>query len=62
MHIATKVAYNTIVQVASKVVTTILGLLAVAIMTRYLGPSGFGEYTTIVTLSFFLRHHGRSSA
>lgn len=54
MHLATKVAYNTIIQVISKIVTTILGLLAVAIMTRYLGTSGFGEYTTIVTfLSFF---------
>lgn len=54
MRLATKVAYNTIVQVASKVLATILGLVAVAMMTRYLGQTGFGEYTTIVTfLSFF---------
>jgi O-antigen/teichoic acid export membrane protein len=54
MHLATKVAYNTIIQVASKIITTILGLLAVVIMTHYLGPAGFGEYTTIITfLSFF---------
>jgi O-antigen/teichoic acid export membrane protein len=54
MHLATKVAYNTIVQIISKIVTTVLGLLAVAVMTRYLGPAGFGEYTTIITfLSFF---------
>lgn len=54
MGLATKVAYNTIIQIFSKIVTTILGLLAVAVMARYLGPAGFGEYTTAFTfLSFF---------
>ncbi|MBD3248284.1 oligosaccharide flippase family protein [Candidatus Falkowbacteria bacterium] len=54
MRLSTKVAYNTIVQVASKVLTTILGLVAVAVMTRTLGKYGFGQYTTIMTfLSFF---------
>lgn len=54
MRLSTKVAYNTIVQVISKVIATALGLAAVAIMTRYLGKEGFGQYTTIVTfLSFF---------
>jgi len=38
----------------SKVIATILGLVAIAIMTRYLGQTGFGAYTTIITfLSFF---------
>ncbi|MDD5528035.1 MAG: flippase [Patescibacteria group bacterium] len=54
MRIGTKVAYNTIIQVVSKIVTTALGLLAVALITRYLGTNGFGEYTTIITfLGFF---------
>jgi O-antigen/teichoic acid export membrane protein len=54
MHLATKVAYNAIVQVISKIIATALGLLAVALITRYLGTSGFGEYTTVVSfLSFF---------
>jgi len=54
MRLSTKVAYNTIVQVASKIIVTGLGLLAVATMTRYLGREGFGQYTTIITfLSFF---------
>jgi O-antigen/teichoic acid export membrane protein len=54
MQLGTKVAYNTIIQVISKVITTVLGLLAVAAMTRYLGTNGFGEYTTIITfLGFF---------
>lgn len=54
MRLSTKIAYNTIVQIIGKALTTILGLAAVFVMTRYLGTSGFGEYTTIMTfLSFF---------
>jgi O-antigen/teichoic acid export membrane protein len=54
MRLSTKVAYNTIVQVVSKFFSTILGLVAIAIITRYLGLDGFGQYTTIITfLSFF---------
>lgn len=54
MTLSTKIAYNTIVQISSKVIATILGLFAVAIMARNLGRAGFGEYTTIITfLSFF---------
>lgn len=54
MRISTKVAYNTIVQIISKAVATILGLFAIALITRYLGQAGFGQYTTIITfLSFF---------
>jgi O-antigen/teichoic acid export membrane protein len=54
MTLAKKVALNTIVQTASKIISTALGLLTIALMTRYLGPSGFGEYTTIITfISFF---------
>ena len=54
MRLATKIAYNTIIQAVSKIIATILGLVAVFMMTRYLGKAGFGEYTTIITfLSFF---------
>lgn len=54
MRLSTKIAYNTIIQVASKMVSTILGLIAIAVMTRSLGQEGFGKYTTIMTfLSFF---------
>ncbi len=54
MKLSTKVAYNTMAQVAGKFVAAGLGLAAVAVMTRYLGLTGFGEYTTIITfLSFF---------
>lgn len=54
MSLPKKIAYNTIIQIISKIIATILGLFALALMTRYLGQSGFGEYTTIITfLSFF---------
>lgn len=54
MKLSTKIAYNTIIQIASKVVSTALGLFTIAIITRHLGALGFGQYTTALTfLSFF---------
>lgn len=54
MTITTKVAHNYILQVISKVISTVLGLIAIALMTRYLGVELFGQYITIITfLSFF---------
>lgn len=54
MNLASKVALNTIIQLVSKVISIALGLATIAIMTRYLGQDGFGQYTTVVTfLSFF---------
>lgn len=43
-----KIAYNTSINFAAKIVATGLGLAAVAIMTRYLGAAGFGKYVTII--------------
>ncbi len=54
MNLSSKIAYNTIIQLVGKVVSTVLGLIALAMMARYLGQSGFGSYTTIITfVSFF---------
>lgn len=54
MSLSKKIAYNTLIQVIGKAASVILGLLAIAFITRYLGQSGFGQYTTIITfLSFF---------
>lgn len=54
MNLSAKVAHNTIIQMASKIIATFLGLVAVAIMTRVLGRFGYGQYTTIMTfLAFF---------
>lgn len=54
MTLAKKVAYNTIIQMAGRVVVALIGLATVMILTRYLGVKGYGEYTTIVAyVSFF---------
>lgn len=54
MSLAKRVAHNTIIQVIGKGTSTVLGLFALALITRYLGPEGYGEYTTITTfLTFF---------
>lgn len=48
------IAKNTIVHMTGKFVSLILGLVSVAIMTRYLGQEGYGYYTTAIAfLQFF---------
>lgn len=44
-----KIAYNTIVQIIGKAANIFIGVLAVALLTRYLSPKGFGEYTTALS-------------
>lgn len=54
MSLTKKIAYNTITQIGGKIFSTILSLFSLALITRYLGPNGFGEYTIILTfLGFF---------
>ncbi|NCB20754.1 MAG: flippase [Clostridia bacterium] len=54
MNLKKRIFDNTLVQVIGKVLATSLNLFAFSIMTRELGQSGFGEYTTVITfLSFF---------
>lgn len=54
MSLTKKIAHNTIIQYAGKIIGTVLGLVTIGIMTRYLGTEGFGYYTTIMGfLQFF---------
>jgi len=54
MSFTRQVAHNMIYQVVGKVLSTILGLVALGAMTRYLGTSDFGGYITIISfLQFF---------
>jgi len=54
MSFTRQVAHNMFYQIGGKIFSTIFGLAALAIMTRYLGQEGFGGYTTIVSfLQFF---------
>ncbi|MFC1727192.1 flippase [Patescibacteria group bacterium] len=50
MNLSQKVAYNTLVQVFSKIATVCFGLLTTILLTRYLGKEGFGDYMYVITL------------
>ncbi len=50
MSLTKQLAHNTAAQLIGKIVSTILGLIAIGILTRYLGPEQFGWYAT--TLAF----------
>lgn len=48
------IAKNTLVQVAGRAAGTVLGLLTLGVMTRYLGTAGYGAFTTVTSfLQFF---------
>lgn len=48
MSIASKIAKNTIFQVFGKILSSLCSLIAAALITRYLGPALFGEYSTSI--------------
>jgi O-antigen/teichoic acid export membrane protein len=47
MSYTKKIAYNTIVQYIGKIAGTAISLVLIAALTRYLGVSGYGQYTTV---------------
>jgi len=49
MSTASNVARNSLVQFAGKMIGSVLAIFTLAIILRYLGQEGFGEYTTIIT-------------
>jgi O-antigen/teichoic acid export membrane protein len=53
MALSAKIAFNTGIQVISKIVGTLVSLAVVALITRYLGNYGFGYYTTALTFVTF---------
>lgn len=54
MFIARKIAYNVFASSISKVLSTVLALVSIGFITRYLGKEGFGDYATVLAfLSFF---------
>lgn len=48
MSLSNRIAKNTLIQILGKVVSTALGLFSLGLITRYLGQSGYGEYTTVI--------------
>lgn len=53
MSLTKKIAVNSAVQIGGKIVSTLLGLVAIGILTRYLGAEKFGWYTTAITFLQF---------
>lgn len=54
MVVARKIAYNVAVSSVSKVLATVLALVSIGFITRYLGKDGFGDYATVLAFfSFF---------
>lgn len=47
MKSAQKIASNTIIQLLGKIVTATTSVLIIAYLSRYLGVTGYGDYTTI---------------
>ncbi len=50
--IAKLIAYNTIISIAARVLGTIIALVSIGFVTRYLGKEFFGEYITIITFVY----------
>jgi len=54
MSYTRKIAHNTIIQIFGKAVSTVIGIIVIGMLTRYLGQGGYGQYTTIMAfLQFF---------
>lgn len=49
-----QIAWNTGVQIIGKIISTLLGLLAIGILTRYLGIEKFGWYITTISFLGFV--------
>lgn len=54
MAVARKIAYNVFFNATAKILATILALVSIGFITRYLGKDGFGDYATVLAFfSFF---------
>lgn len=51
MPLARRIAYNVVFNSVAKILSTVLALVAIGFITRYLGAEGFGNYATV--LAFF---------
>lgn len=49
-----KIAHNTAIQIAGKAISTLLGLIGIGMMTRYLGLEQFGWYITAISFLQFI--------
>jgi len=54
MNLAARIAHNSIISAISRVFSLGLALVTTGIITRYLGTSGYGNYTTILAFYFLI--------
>lgn len=47
---ARRLTLNVVAMVTGKMAAVVIGLAAIALLTRYLGPEGFGHYRTVLTV------------
>jgi len=48
-----KIAYNVLFSATAKIIGTVLALVGIGFITRYLGKDGFGDYSTVLAFFFF---------
>ncbi|OGL77389.1 hypothetical protein A3J43_03740 [Candidatus Uhrbacteria bacterium RIFCSPHIGHO2_12_FULL_54_23] len=53
MSLTRTIAHQTIIQIAAKIFSVVLGVLTIGFITRYLGQEGYGHYTTAISFVFF---------
>jgi len=53
MNTTKTIAHNTLLQILGKALGTVLGVVTIALLTRYLGQEGFGYYTTALAFMQF---------
>ena len=51
MSLPRRIAYNAVFTSGAKILGTVLALVSIGFITRYLGKEGFGDYSTV--LAFF---------
>jgi O-antigen/teichoic acid export membrane protein len=54
MSTTRQIAHNTLIQIVGKAISTFLGLIALGMMTRYLGQEQFGWYITVISFLGFV--------
>lgn len=54
MSLTRQIAHNSAIQIVGKIISTLLGLVALGMMTRYLGIEQFGWYVTVISFLQFV--------
>lgn len=50
--LARKIAYNTLISAGARIIGLALSLVTLGFLTRYLGSSGFGQYSTVLAFLY----------